>query len=184
MPGYKPRIYRSHGTGVFNRKQFRHIGKNVIFERGVLVFHHENIAIGDNVYIGHNAILKGYYKNSMSIGDNTWIGQGCFLHSGGGLSIGKFVGIGPFVKILTHYHKEESIEKPILLCEQIGQQVKIADNCDIGIGSIILPGVRIGEGSIIGAGSVVTKNVEPFTVVVGNPARFLRKRKGIQPNES
>lgn len=51
------------------------------------------------------------------------------------------------------------------------------EGCDIGIGSIILPGIKIGEGSIIGAGSVVTKNVEPYTVVAGNPARTLRKRK-------
>lgn len=177
MRGYKPRLYISHGSGKFNIKQFRSIGKNVIFEKGVLVFHPENIEIGNNVYVGHNAMLKGYYKNTMKIGDNTWIGQGCFLHSGGGLTIGKFVGIGPLVKILTHAHKEEGVKKPILLCEQEYKIVVIKDNCDIGIGAIILPGVSIGEGSIIGAGAVVTRNVEPYSVVAGVPAKLIRKRK-------
>jgi len=177
MKKYKARLYRSHGTGGFRVKDFRDIGKNIIFEKGALVFHPENITIGNNVYIGHNAILKGYYKNLMEIGDNTWIGQGCFLHSGGGLKIGKFVGIGPFVKILTHVHKEEEAKKPILLCEQEYKKVVIEDNCDIGMGSIILPGIVIGTGSIVGAGSVVTRDVKPYSVVAGIPARLLRERK-------
>jgi len=177
MKEYKPRLYRSHGSGEFSVDRFRSIGKNVIFEKGVLVFHPENIEVGNNVYIGHNAMLKGYYKNLMKIGDNSWIGQGCFLHSGGGLTIGKFVGIGPFVKFLTHYHIEEELNKPILLCKQKGEEVIIEDNCDIGIGAIILPGVVIGKGSMVGAGAVVTKNVKPYSVVAGSPARSLRKRK-------
>jgi len=178
MNEYQQKIKKSHGNGEFSLNQFRKIGENVIFERGVMVFHPENIEIGNNVYVGHNTMLKGYYKNLMKIGDNSWIGQGCFFHSGGGIYIGENVGVGPFVKILSHEHIENELEKPILFCEQIFEEVVIEDSCDIGIGSIILPGVRIGKGSIIGAGSVVTKDVEPFTVAVGNPARFLRKRKG------
>ena len=177
MNKYEQKLRKSHGDGEFSLSQFRKIGENVIFEKGVMVFHPENIEIGNNVYVGHNVMLKGYYKNLMTIGDNSWIGQGCFFHSGGGLCIGETVGVGPFVKILTHQHIEEELEKPILLCGQVFNEVVIEDNCDIGIGSIILPGVRIGKGSIVGAGSVVTKNVEPFTVAAGNPARYLRKRK-------
>ena len=178
MKEYQHKIKKSHGNGEFSLSEFRKIGENVVFEKGVMVFHPENIEIGNNVYIGHNAMLKGYYKNIMRIGDNTWIGQGSFFRSGGGLYIGNNVGVGPFIKILTHQHIEEEPEKPILLCGQIFEEVIIEDNCDIGIGSIILPGVRIGKGSIVGAGTVVTSDVEPFTLVVGNPSRFLRKRKG------
>jgi len=168
--------YMSHGNGKFKISDFKSIGNNVIFENGVMVFHPENIVIGNNVYIGHNTILKGYYKNCICIGDHTWIGQNCFLHGGGGIKIGKAVGIGPMVKILTSTHKEEELSKPIIFCDLEFKEVVIEDGCDIGIGSIILPGVKIGEGSIIGAGSVVTKDVEPYTVVAGNPARILRKR--------
>jgi len=99
------RMYGSHGSGKFKREDFKKIGDNVIFEEDVLVFYPENIEIGNNIYIGHNTILKGYYKNKMKIGDHTWIGQGCFFHSAGGIKIGKAVGIGPKVKILTYVHR-------------------------------------------------------------------------------
>lgn len=178
MKKIAPHKYRSHGTGKFTRRQFKRIGKDVIFERGVLVFHPENISIGNNVYVGHNAMLKGYYKNEMEIGNNTWIGQGSFLHSGGGIKIGSFVGIGPFVKILTHQHMEEAPNKPLILCEQRFRKVVIEDGCDIGIGAIILQGVKIGRGSIVGAGAVVPRDVKPYSVVAGVPARLIRKRKG------
>ena len=79
--------FRSHGTGAFSREQLARVGTHVIFEAGVLVFHPEQIEIGENVYVGHQTILKGYYKNRMVIGDDTWIGQQCFFHSAGGLVI-------------------------------------------------------------------------------------------------
>jgi len=113
----------------------------------------------------------------MVIGDHTWIGQACFLHSGGGIEIGKAVGIGPAVKIITSVHKEDDLSKPLIFCDLEFGKVIIEDGCDIGVGAIILPGVRIGEGSIIGAGSVVDKDVEPYTVVAGVPAKVLRNRK-------
>ena len=172
------RMYRSHGSGKFKIEDFKKIGDSVIFEENVRVFHPENIEVGNNVYIGHNTILKGYYKSKMIIGDHTWIGQSCFLHSAGGITIGKAVGIGPGVKILTSVHKEEELSKPILFNDLEFGEVIIGDGCDIGISSIILPGVKIGEGSIVGAGSVVTKAVRAYSVVVGNPARILRKRSG------
>jgi acetyltransferase-like isoleucine patch superfamily enzyme len=169
-------MYRSHGDGKFKMEDFKRIGANVIFEKGVFVFHPENIEIGNNVYIGHNTILEGYHKNKMSIGDHTWIGQGCFFHSAGGIKIGKAVGVGPGVKILTSVHKEDDLSKPIIFNDLEFGEVIIEDGCDVGMGSIILPRVKIGEGSIIGAGSVVTKNIPPYSVVAGNPAKSLRKR--------
>lgn len=169
--------YKSHGDGTFRLKDFLHLGENVIIEKGVLIFHPENISIGDNVYIGHNTILKGYYKNEMIIGNNTWIGQGCFIHSAGGIKIGNSVGIGPMVKILSSFHQDLDINKAVIENDLFFNSVEIEDGSDIGIGSIILPGIKIGKGSIIGAGSVVTKNVEPYSVVAGVPARFLRSRR-------
>jgi len=173
---YPPRRYRSHGEGELDRPKFRRLGDNVIFERGVWVFHPENIEIGHNVYIGHGAFLKGYYNSLMTIGDNTWIGQCCFLHSGGGIEIGNNIGIGPYVKILTHVHREQERDRPIVFCEQEYKKVVVEDDGDIGIGAILLPGVRVGRGAIIGAGSVVTRDVEPYTVVAGSPAHLIRRR--------
>ena len=166
----------THGTGLIDISQFRHIGRDVVIESGVLVFHPENIELGDEVYIGHQTILKGYYKGIMSIGDNTWIGQQCFFHSAGNIIIGKNIGIGPAVKIITSYHDEESREKPILHIKINFKPVIIEDDADIGIGAIILPGVTIGKGSQVGAGAVVTCNVRPYEVVAGVPAKVLRVR--------
>lgn len=170
------RQYRSHGSGIFSSQDFKKVGENVIFEAGALVFHPENIELGNNVYVGHNAILKGYYKNLMTIGDNTWIGQNCFLHSAGGISIGANVGIAPSVKILTSFHEEEGIDKPILFSEIAFRSVTIGEDSDIGIGSIIMPGVTIGKGVQIGAGSVVTKDIPDYTVAFGVPAQVVRQR--------
>lgn len=170
------KLYSSHGTGKIELEKFRQIGQNVIFEAGTLVFHPENICLGNNIYIGHYTILKGYYKNQMIVGNNTWIGQGCFLHSAGNLTIGCNVGIGPHVKIITSIHEDEGINTPILFSAIKEAPVVIEDDCDIGVGAVILPGVTIGRGSQIGAGAVVTKNVEPYSVMVGVPAKLLKKR--------
>lgn len=171
------KIQKTHGDGTFKKEDFLKIGKNVIFEKGTMVFHPETIILHDNIYVGHNTILKGYYKNSMEIGEGTWIGQNCFFHSAGGIKIGKAVGIGPCVKILTSNHVEENISIPVIHNPLEFKEVIIEDGVDIGIGVIILPGIRIGEGSIIGAGSVVTHDVVAHTVVAGSPARLIRKKK-------
>jgi len=166
----------SHGDGSFKFSDFKSIGENVVFEKGVLVIHPENISIGNNVYIGHNTILKGYYKNVMEIGDDTWIGQGCFFHSAGGLKIGKNIGIGPSVQIITSAHKSDQLDIPVLNADIIFKEVVIEDWSDLGAGSIILPGVTVGKGAIVGAGAVVTKDVPPYVISVGNPAKVLRSR--------
>ena len=170
------RLFHSHGDGMLDEKKFKRLGKNVIFEKGVKVFHPENIEIGDNVYVGHGAYLKAYYKNKLVIGSNVWIGQETFLHAGGGMVIKDGVGIGPYVKILTLNHIEEDKDKPVLYSPQEYKRVVVGYGADIGIGSVILPGVKIGKNSIIGAGAVVTKDVPDYSVAIGVPAKVIRQR--------
>ena len=174
----EPRLYQSHGTGAFQKSDFASSGEHVIFETGVQVFHPENIYLGNNIYIGHQTILKGYYKNRMEIGDNTWIGQQCFFHSAGGIYIAKNVGIGPGVKIISSRHGEDGTDIPILFSGIVFAPVIIEEDCDIGINTTILPGVRIGRGAQIGSGAVVTKDVPPYAVMAGVPAKILRYRTG------
>lgn len=169
-------LHRSHGDGSFDHRTFAALGENVIFEAGVMVFHPENIRIGRNVYIGHQTILKAYHRNFLEIGDNCWIGQQCFIHSAGGIAIGHNVGIGPGVKILSSYHQEEGIEIPIMSSDLVFAAVSIADDCDLGAGSIVLPGVSIGKGCQVGAGAVVRRDLPPYSVAAGVPARVLRSR--------
>ncbi len=171
-----PPRHRSHGDGRFEPGQFKHIGADCVFETGVLVFHPENISLGANVYIGHYAILKGYYKNQMVIGDETWIGQQCFFHAAGGLTIGARVGIGPGVRIITSAHEEAGRATPVLFSPVGFAPVVIEDDADLGVGCVVLPGVTVGRGAIVGAGAVVNQDVAPYTIVAGVPARVLRAR--------
>lgn len=168
---------RSHGDGRFSPAALAHLGEGVVIEEGVLIFHPENVALGDRVYLGHQAILKAYYKNQMSIGAGSWIGQRCFFHSAGGLTIEEDVGIGPGVQILTSSHSDPGRDRAIMTGELVFGPVHIGAGSDIGVGAIILPGVRLGRGVQVGAGAVVTRDAPDFAVIAGNPARILRIRE-------
>ncbi len=167
---------RSHGSGEVNRADLRRCPASVVVEPGALVFHPENVSLGEAVYVGHYAILKAYYKNELTVGDRVWIGQAAFLHAAGGITIGEDVGIGPYVKILTSTHADPGRERPIMDGALELGAVVIEAGADLGIGAIILPGVTVGRGAQVGAGAVVTSDVPPYAVVAGNPARVLRTR--------
>ena len=166
----------SYGTGEVDRSRLAGIGDGVVIEPGALIFDPESVTMGSNVYVGHYVILRGYKGNRLVIGDDTYIGQMTYINSAGGVEIGSRVGIGPGVKIMSSYHSEEGRDVPVLLCDLEFAAVTIEDDCDIGMGAIVLPGRRVGKGSIIGAGAVVTHDVEPYSVVAGVPARKIGER--------
>lgn len=135
-------------------------------------------AIGKNVYFGHSCIFS---YNNISIGDDTYIGSKCVIQSAHGLiDIGNHVMFGAGVHIHGGNHIYNVVGQYM---KSIGKQpgsdgtISIKDDVWIGSNAIIVGGVRyIGEGAIVGAGSVVTKNVEPYSIVVGNPARVIKMR--------
>jgi acetyltransferase-like isoleucine patch superfamily enzyme len=167
---------RSHGSGVPDRAAMKRCPASVILEPGALVFHPENVSLDDDVYVGHYAILKGYYQNELVVGRGAWIGQAAFLHAAGGIRVGADVGIGPHVCVLTSTHADPGRALPIMKGALEFAPVVLDDGCDVGIGAVILPGVTVGKGAQIGAGAVVTADVPPYAVVAGNPARLLRTR--------
>ena len=170
------RRFKTHGDGDFEFEEFKSLGQNVIFERDVLIWHPETISFGENIYIGHRSMLKGYHSGYINIDDNVWIGQNVFMHGAGGITIESDVGIGPGVQMLTSSHSIPPKPQLILDSSLNFAPIRIGAGSDIGVGSIILPGVSIGQGVQIGAGSVVTKSVPDFTIVAGNPGRVLRER--------
>ncbi|MGB0645817.1 MAG: acyltransferase [Bradymonadia bacterium] len=167
---------RSHGDGAFERDALGACGAGTVFEQGVLIFHPEHVFFGDDVYVGHQTILKGYYQNKLNIGSGCWIGQQVFIHSAGGVLIEENVGIGPGVKILTSTHREVGRDTPILHAPLDMAPVVIRRDADIGVGAVILPGVTIGIGAQIGAGAVVSKDVPDYSIAAGVPARVLKIR--------
>jgi acetyltransferase-like isoleucine patch superfamily enzyme len=142
---------------------------------GVLVLHKDTFDIALDVFIGVGTYLQGRHDGRFMVGKGTWIGPQCFLDCRD-LEIGEYVGIGPGVKILGSEHTGEPKNIPIIQTDLVIKPVRIERWADIGVGAIVLPGVTIGEGAIVGAGAVVTKDVEPYSVVAGVPARLVRRR--------
>ena len=126
------------------------------------------ISVGNNSTINLNVTIRGRH---ISIGDNVIINHFCYLDGRSYLNIGNNVDFGPGVVIWTVDH-DPSCPYHSIRCKP----VNIKDNAMIGSYSIILPGVTIGEGAVIATGSVVVKDVQEFTMVGGNPAKFIKYR--------
>jgi acetyltransferase-like isoleucine patch superfamily enzyme len=172
------RAFRSRGDGSFTAALLGGYGEGVVFEAGVRIFHPRRVFLGDNVYVGHDAILEAWHENDLRIGSDAWIGARCHLHAAGGLSIGSGVGIGPGVVIITSSHRVGPRDEVILEAPLELAPVVIADGVDLGVGCIVMPGVSVGEGTQVGAGAVVTRDLPAFSVAAGVPARVLRSRQG------
>jgi len=110
---------------------------------------------------------------NIKLGKNILINYNCVLLDTGEIRIGDNVLIGPGTKIVTAKHPLDHERRRVLATT--GHTVVIEDDVWIGAGAVVLPGVTIGARSVVGAGAVVTKDVPPDTVVVGNPAKVLKK---------
>ena len=128
--------------------------------------------VGKNVNIEQHVV----FGEEFEIGDNSTVGFRSDIY--GPVKIGKDVMIGPEVAIYTHNHKHDEIDIPMIKQGYTeNKPVYIEDNVWIGRRVLIMPGVCIGTGSIVAAGAVVTKNVEPYSIVGGNPAKIIKYRK-------
>ena len=126
------------------------------------------IHLGIDSSIAMGVFITG---NNIRIGNNTVINRFTYLDGRAELQIGNNVNISHYTLIQTLTHDPQNphfiaIEKP----------VHIHDHVWIGARVLICPGVTIGEGAVVGAGSVVTKNVEPYSIVAGNPAKKIKER--------
>lgn len=157
------------------------IGNNCYIRSGSRIY--SGTTIGDNFQTGHNALIRedNTIGDNVSIGSNTEIalrnriGSNTRIHSGCFLEdtiVGKNVFIGPRVLCTNDPH-------PTYAGKLCFKGAKIEDGAIIGGGVTLLPHIRIGKKSLVGAGSVVTKNVNAFSVVVGNPAKEIKKIEDI-----
>jgi len=153
--GKNARIYES--VKLFSKKGFPiHIGDNISLEKGVVISTSESgkIHIGNNVYIGEYSILTS--NEEIEVSDN--------------------VLISPHNDIVDFNHIYRDPSQPVNLQGVIAKKITIQEDVWVGSGSKILMGVTIGKGAVIGAGSVVTKDVPAFHVVAGNPAKTIKVR--------
>lgn len=111
---------------------------------------------------------------NVDLGKHVLINSNCMLLDSNRITMGDHVMIGPNVTIITPDHSRDPVRRRVV--GTVSKPVVIEDDAWIGAGSIILPGVTVGEGSIVGAGSVVTRDVPAGTTVAGNPARSIGVR--------
>jgi len=127
----------------------------------------KKIVCESNVFFGDG--------RDIQIGNNVQINENCWIRN---CRMGNDIMIGPYVMILNYGHITDDASIPMI--EQGVRKYKqtvIEDDVWIGARAMILPGIKISKGSIIGAGSIVTKDVAEYSVVAGNPAKFIKSRK-------
>lgn len=112
------------------------------------------------------------YGKHIELGDHVYLNFACTILDSARVSIGDHTMLGPNVQLYTAAHPLEA--EPRISCFEEALPIIIEDRVWIGGGAIVLPGVRIGRQAVVGAGSVVTRDVAPNTVVAGNPARVIR----------
>jgi acetyltransferase-like isoleucine patch superfamily enzyme len=112
----------------------------------------------------------------IELGDLVGFNYGCYVNGYGGLSIGDRTIVGPYTMIHTANHEMDP-ERPFADQGWTARPVEIGADCWLGMGVCVLPGARIGDGCIVGAGSVVADEISPYTVAVGNPARVIKSRR-------
>lgn len=150
--------------------------KAKIYEGVVLIGCPANITLGERVEIFHRAVLVVGPKGRIEFGDRSHLGVGGYINAvEGRILIGSGVAIGPLTQIYSYSNSVEAGRK-------IRDSYKVADviiDDDVLIGSAvtILPGVTVGKGAVVGAGAVVNRDVLPYTIVVGIPARKVGDRE-------
>ena len=165
---------------VVRRLWFRmrfHKCENVFIDAGCRFIAPNAISIEGTVGIGRNAFFSAE-GGSISVGDNTSFNANVHINAsvGGKICIGKWCLLGPNVVMRTADHK---YDKPELFIRQQGHRVGdicVEDDVWIGANAVILGDVRIGRGAIVGAGSVVTRNVPSMSIVAGVPAKVIKFR--------
>jgi len=131
------------------------IGKRVIIYPGVWIMTGRNLIIGDDVDIALDVIIT----------------------TGGGVEVGDRTLIGYRTQIISSNHNIPLRPSKIFNAGHVNKKIKIGSDVWIGANCVVLPGVNIGEGSVIAAGSIVTKDIPSFSIYGGNPAKLIKKRK-------
>ncbi|WP_252734107.1 acyltransferase [Pseudoalteromonas sp. C2R02] len=160
---------------------FKSIGKNVQIGRNCTIIGLENIEIGDNVRIDGYCTIIAAGSGWLKIGSYIHIGSYCLLSAGDGIQLHDFSGLSQGVCIYsrTDDYSGKYLTNPTVPAAFTGVSegtVTLGRHVIVGSGSVILPNVTVGEGSSIGAQSLVTKNLEEWGVFFGTPVKRLKRR--------
>jgi len=169
---------------IIRQARYLSVGKNFIAQDNCEIncLSQKGIVFGDKVTVGSYAIIRptnlygGEPGVGLKVGDNSSIGPYAYIGCSGYIEIGNNVMMSPRVSIYSENHNFEDPGHPMIEQGVTRSFAKIEDDCWIASNSIILAGVTVGKGSVVAAGSVVTKDVPPYSVVGGNPAKIIKSR--------
>jgi acetyltransferase-like isoleucine patch superfamily enzyme len=142
------------------------------------------VAFGENVHIYRWSIIElGDGEANLEIGANTYIQAGCTLNPFvSSITIGKDCMIAQRCSFMPYQHGSADYTRPMREQPLVSRgDIVIEDDVWIGVQACVMDGVKIGRGSIIGAGAVVTSDIPAYSIAVGVPARVIRSRKGDMP---
>lgn len=149
---------------------------NIIYMINRIILRTLGVKNGSNLKILSITSIEN--PSGLSIGDNVWISKNVALYAANGIEIGNDVTIAKDVSLISGDHnfsvKHLKINKQGMKIG--GTPIVVGDDVWIGEKAIVLKSVNIGKGSVIGAGAVVTKNIPPYSVAAGNPAKVIKKR--------
>jgi len=166
---------------IYYRRKFKEMGQCVILDEGVIIEGAENISISDFVWIDKNVRLIANW-GGISIGRRVHVAENVVIAGGGHVEIGDYVGIARGVSIYSHSEAPvggKRMSGPMVPEYQKGIKsapVKILKDAFISVNAVILPGVTIGTGAIVGANSLVRKDVKDWEIVFGTPAKPIGNR--------
>jgi acetyltransferase-like isoleucine patch superfamily enzyme len=159
---------------------FKSIGNNVKIKKNVGIFFTENVSIGNNVRIDDFTIIVAS-GSDVIIGNNVHIAANCYIAGSDGFEMKDFSGLAPGVMIFSGSddYSGKKLTNPTIPKKYTGGicgKVTLEKHVIIGAGTVILPKIIIGEGSSVGAMSLVTKSLPPWGIYFGTPAKKLRER--------
>jgi acetyltransferase-like isoleucine patch superfamily enzyme len=176
--------------GSYYKNKLKKMGKNVFIDVGVVIWEPENVEIDDCTFIDTYVTMMGGRKGHgyIRVGKYAEVASNCILAGRGGITIGNHVGIGAGSNIYsgTHLYRDPngeddrllsgSILAPLEMQYVVEKPVLMEDFSWIGGNTIVMPGVKIGKGAVVGAGSVVNSDIPRFSVAVGAPAKVIKQR--------
>lgn len=157
--------------------RLKHRGKNIILGKNIKINKPQFVSIGDNVVLANNiSFYLNDTEDGIYIGNGTLINKWCDFGCSHRIEIKENCTLGPFVHITDRNHAYQDVNVPIKdQGDFSGGPVTINEDCWIGFGTQIMSGVTIGKHCVIGAGAIVTHDIPPFSVVVGNPAKVIKR---------
>jgi Acetyltransferase (isoleucine patch superfamily) len=181
-PGIAGNVFVGHKVKLYEKRYLK-LGSKVKIHDSVRInaLSSDGVSIGDNCVIGGGTVIEctGGLSNlgkGVKIGDRTTFNNDCFFGAAGGIEIGDDVVAGQFVRFHSQNHNYDNLDVLIKVQGVKHKGIKIGDNCWIGSGTVFLDGAVLGNGCVVAANTVVTKEFSENSVIGGVPAKILKKR--------